>query len=476
VILGILSQNGAFAKPSCDWTKNKHNETRIVIEGCESPKIDPVFLGSKSQEYPHLKTLKIRFASLTVVEGKSFIRATNLKILNLSSNRIERVDKNAFSGLKKLTTLFLDNNKMANLPMGVFAELQELVELYLHHSRLTSFDFSIVKQNHQLKELFIHWNAISNVTTSQQYSSNLTVINMKSNSLTSLTMENLPNCPNLEKLDIKDNKLNEFDFESLKDKFPKLKEFYFRYNQFDCCFLVDMVRAMLLHMPKLTIDYDIINDLNDTEKLQRQNFCVKFVQKRLDELEVIIGNLIEANRNLTMTIEKIGAENQNMAVKIGNLTDANRNMTMTIEKIGAENRNLKVINEILTDANRNTTVIIEKIGAENRNMTVIIGNLTDANRNMTMTIEKIGAENRNMTVNIGNLTDANRNTTVIVGPTTKGDQHLYIMGSAFAIGVAIIDIVLVAVGSIVSRHSRKPEEPKSNNIELQEDGNYTEIE
>jgi Leucine rich repeat len=101
VILSILSQNGAFARPSCDWTENKQKKTEIEISGCESLKMNPVFLGSESQEYPHLITLWIILTSLTVVEGKSFIRATNLQTLNLSNNKIERVDKNAFSELQQ---------------------------------------------------------------------------------------------------------------------------------------------------------------------------------------------------------------------------------------------------------------------------------------------------------------------------------------------------------------------------------------
>jgi Leucine-rich repeat (LRR) protein len=387
VILSILSQNGAFAKPSCDWTKYKQNETRINIGGCDSPKIDPVFLGSESQEYPHLITLKIHSTSVTVVEDKSFIRATNLQYLDLSWNEIERVDKNAFSGLKKLTQLILSRNKIPNLPMGVFAELQELVELYLQSNSLTSFDFSIVKQNHQLNELYIRKNAFTNATTSQQYSSNLTVISMAENSLTSLPMENLPNCPNLKELNIYNNKLTDFDFESVKDKFPKLETFWFSRNPFDCCFLVNMVRETLLHMPKLKIDSEIIQHMKDTEAMQRQNLCVKCVQphqnqKRLDKLEVIIGNLTEANRIMTMTIEKIGAENRNMAVNIGNLE-------------------------------------------------------------------------------------------ATFGTLTGEMQKLYIIGSTFAIGVAIIVIILVAVGIIYSHHSRKPEEAKSNDIDLEE-GEYVE--
>jgi Leucine rich repeat len=273
VILSILSQNGAFGEP-CDWKEHGHNEVRIDIHGCESSKIDPVFLGNESEEFHRLIDLWIH-AKLTAIEERQFTRATNLQTLDLSTNKIERVDKNAFIGLKKLTKLKLNDNKIRNLPMGVFAELPLLNELQLYSNRLTSFDFSIVKQNPQLNELNIGRNAITNITTSQQYSSNLTVIGMQMNSLTSLPIEHLPDFPNLHTLSIHSNKLTEFDFVSVKDKLPKLVEFYIGYNQFDCCFLVVIVRAMLLQMPKLKIDSEIIKHMNDTQALQDQNYCAK---------------------------------------------------------------------------------------------------------------------------------------------------------------------------------------------------------
>jgi Leucine rich repeat len=332
-------------------------------------------LGSENQEYPHLITLTIRWTSLTVVEDKSFIRATNLRFLHLSENKIERVDKNAFSGLQKLTELNLRDNKITNLPMGVFDGLQELVVLDLQLNSLSSFDFSIVKQNHQLNRLYILENAITNVTTSQQYSSNLTLISMSKNSLTSLPMENIPNLPNLTELFIDNNKLTDFDF----DKFPKLETFWFRRNPFDCCFLVDMVRIMLLQMPKLEIDSEIINHMNDTEALQRQNLCGK-----CETPEMVRNRIYRNHKRLTNLL----------------------------------------------------------------------------------------AENRNMAMNIGNME-------ATIGTLTGELQKLYIIGSTFAIGVAIIVIILVAVGIIYSHRSRKPEEAKSNDIDLEEgefvESDYMEI-
>jgi Leucine-rich repeat (LRR) protein len=248
-----------------------------------------------------------------VIENERFVQAINLGTLDLSYNKIQRVYENAFIGLPELKVLELNTNQIQNLPMDVFAYLPSLKKLNLGGNHLISFDFSIVKHNLQLKNLRIDRNKITDVITSQQYSSNLTYIDMESNSLTSLPVENLPDCLNLQTLYINRNNLTEFAFESVKEKFPKMKNIYVGYNRFDCCYLVDMVETMLYHMKNLTIEFIIIRNLNNTKTLQRQNICVKCVkpyphQKKIGELEMIIGTLLDKNQQLF---------NQVLAVEIG---------------------------------------------------------------------------------------------------------------------------------------------------------------
>jgi Leucine rich repeat len=310
VTLSIISQSTAafrdnwfhWGNRNCDWKEFNTSSTFVIIRECNSPTINSTFLGNASIKSPNIERLKIQ-TSLTVIEDERFVQAINLKTLVLGDNKIQRVYEHAFIGLPKLKILKLNTNQIQNLPMDVFADLPNLNELYLEENRLTSFDFSIVKHNLQLNVLRIYRNKITDVITSQQYSSNLTYIDMESNSLTSLPVENLPVCLNLQKLYIYRNNLTEFAFESVADKFPNLKYIYVSYNRFDCCYLVDMVEAMLFHMKNLTIDSDIIQNLNDTKTLQRQKICVKCVkpyqhQKIIGELKMIIGTLQAENQKL----------------------------------------------------------------------------------------------------------------------------------------------------------------------------------
>jgi BspA type Leucine rich repeat region (6 copies) len=284
VILSILSQNVAFGQP-CDWMElsQTYNDNilygtyddviRFDITQCDSPNIDPVFLGSaSSKEFSLLRILYIT-VELTAIEENQFIRAPNLETLNLKLNKIERIDKNAFVGLRKLKNLILRDNNIRSLPMGIFADLPMLYDLELQNNHLSSFDFSIFKQNPNLKYLRIGNNFITQVTTSQQYSSSLETIHMYSNSLKSLRMENLPYCPNLKILYLDNNQLTEFGFEGVKDKLPNLTGMTLQFNRFDCCTLRDKVRAMLLYMPNLLVAGDA--NFNDPEDLQRKSYCVK---------------------------------------------------------------------------------------------------------------------------------------------------------------------------------------------------------
>jgi Leucine-rich repeat (LRR) protein len=274
VLLSVTSQSFASAE-TCNWKKlnSDINQAYTKISGCESPTSESVFLGRPSKEIPILKILEIQ-TSLTVIEDERFVAAINLKSLNLCCNRIQHVHEKAFVGLNKLSTLRMDFNQLHSLPMNLFANLLVLTSLDLESNNLTSFDFSVVKQNYQLTRLRIDSNAITHVMTSQQYSSNLTSINMIFNSISSMPLENLPNCPKLQYLFIYQNNLTEFEFESVKEKFPRLKKFNFWNNVFDCCYLRDMVRSMLLRMPNLSMDPNFIKYLNDTLSFQRVSKCV----------------------------------------------------------------------------------------------------------------------------------------------------------------------------------------------------------
>jgi Leucine-rich repeat (LRR) protein len=304
VIISVISQTFA-AEKKCDWNdlnqeQYRYNYKKFTINGCNSPTIDSIFLGQGSEKNEILQELIIQ-TSLTVIGKEQFVQATRLEILDLSSNKIHSVNENAFNGLHTVKTIDLQDNKIESLPLNIVADQPSLWHLRLDGNNLTSFDFSIVKQNPKLIELNIARNAITRVRTSEQYSSNLQIISMQRNLLTSLPMENLPELPVLVALYIDFNNLTDFGFEKVKKKFPKLGRFHFGSNQFECGFLMDMVSGMILHNPWLGIDDNFINNLKDFEAFQKLSKCTTCGcfsyrnKKKLDELEAIIEKYVEKN-------------------------------------------------------------------------------------------------------------------------------------------------------------------------------------
>jgi Leucine-rich repeat (LRR) protein len=257
-------------------------------------------MGRYSKKFPNLIYIEIH-VSLTAIDEKQFITAANLQTLDLSENKIQQVHVNAFIGLHSLTTLKLNRNQILSLAMNVFADLPILKDLNLMKNNLTSFDFSIVKHNPKLNKLTIKQNTITHVMTSKQNMSNLLELNIGRNLMTSLPMKDLPECPKLQKLYIYHNKLPEFSFESVKEKFPKLIIFRFGNNSFDCCYLMDKVNIMKMQIPNL--DMGVKEEYpNNTKAFQDTFICITCDgiyqnQKRLGELEATIGKLQEKNTN-----------------------------------------------------------------------------------------------------------------------------------------------------------------------------------
>jgi Leucine-rich repeat (LRR) protein len=221
----------------CKWNEEDRDIDELEVSYCESPRIDSIFLGRTSKDstlYLELTTLKIK-TSLIEIEKERFTRAKNLENLDLSENKIQHIHEKAFNGLEKLESLDFDENNLHSLPMKVFAELSNLKYLTLNNNQLILFDFAIVERNSNLNLLAISGNAITHVMTSKPFISNLQGISMERNSLIYLSLEMLPQFPVLGILHINENALTQFDFESVPAKLPKLEEFHFGVNPFDCC-------------------------------------------------------------------------------------------------------------------------------------------------------------------------------------------------------------------------------------------------
>ncbi|KAG9337950.1 hypothetical protein JZ751_027444, partial [Albula glossodonta] len=88
------------------------------------------------KNFSQLTELHLDNNMLTTLPGHMFDNLSHLKILNVSSNNISRVEPLAFAGLANLEELDLSHNSIPSLPPRVFANLSSMKSLYLKGNRL----------------------------------------------------------------------------------------------------------------------------------------------------------------------------------------------------------------------------------------------------------------------------------------------------------------------------------------------------
>jgi hypothetical protein len=269
-----------FTERDCDWSSFNKNQKKLVINGvCEAAAIDVAFIGSQNgigESNNALEELGVHNIGLIVIEDNTFSTASRMQTLSFNSNKISVIKGQAFSGLKKLKFLSLAYNKITSLGIETFNELIELETLYLSNNNLRSFDFAILHGNMKLNIFSLSNNSLTDFKNSQDFLTlNIEQLTFSNNSLTAFPLANLPDLPNLKKLWIDTNKLAEINIDKIPVKFPKLRVFIFKFNQWDCCNLIKMIKKLKEMLPEIIIDFEQSGNLHDAE-FEQVSKCINF--------------------------------------------------------------------------------------------------------------------------------------------------------------------------------------------------------
>ena len=113
--------------------------------------------------FAKLTLLDLSYNKLTRLNGKIFNGLINLKTLYLNNNQIESCDDRdkLFEGLNKLEVLHLNKNKIQSIPEYAFKDLINLLELKLESNCIASIHYESLTGLINLKELNLRWNCIS---------------------------------------------------------------------------------------------------------------------------------------------------------------------------------------------------------------------------------------------------------------------------------------------------------------------------
>ncbi|XP_041670420.1 toll-like receptor 13 [Cheilinus undulatus] len=136
-----------------------------------------------------------------------------VKSIDLSANKISKIQSTDFKNLSLVTELSLKNNNISQIETGAFAHLISLTQLSLSNNRLVKLGDDLFAGLSNLKELRITRNRIKEVApTSFKSLTSLTLMDISHNKLHSSTKVQsiLQQLPNLQKLIITNNDLTHF--------------------------------------------------------------------------------------------------------------------------------------------------------------------------------------------------------------------------------------------------------------------------
>ena len=114
-----------------------------------------------------LAKLIFRRNKITHLKPDQFISLQNLKILDLSCNKIHSMKPDAFTGLLNLETLTFRNNKIIDLKDNQFVSLPRLIRLYLGYNRIQNMQPTVFKGLLNLKSLELNGNKIKHLKLNQ---------------------------------------------------------------------------------------------------------------------------------------------------------------------------------------------------------------------------------------------------------------------------------------------------------------------
>ncbi|XP_058380994.1 toll-like receptor 3 [Diceros bicornis minor] len=179
---------------------------------------DNNFPGIKNNMFTGLVKLKYlslsnSFSSLRTLTNETFLSLAHspLRILNLTKNKISKIESGAFSWLGHLKILDLGLNEIGQELTGQeWRGLENIVEIYLSYNKylqLTSNSFALVPS---LQQLMLRRVALKNVDSSPspfRPLRNLTILDLSNNNIANINDELLEGLEKLEILDLQHNNL-----------------------------------------------------------------------------------------------------------------------------------------------------------------------------------------------------------------------------------------------------------------------------
>lgn len=235
------------------------------------------------QHNKFLKVINFENNHIMLIEANTFSNLSQLKILNLSSNRMKEFDLTKIMANKiylnhndlrrlqlpakevilvsatnnnikevvcqnttMLSYLYLESNNLTKL--GCIDQIEKLVELDVSFNKIESLSEDIFHKLRSLQRLDLDYNNIREANLRiLSDTNNLTHLDISYNKLEKINLNASVNLRHMQYLFIDGNNLTEFNYKIIRSLFPSLVRIGIFDNNFNCTYLMDMLKEFKLN-------------------------------------------------------------------------------------------------------------------------------------------------------------------------------------------------------------------------------------
>ncbi|KAJ8681551.1 hypothetical protein QAD02_017343 [Eretmocerus hayati] len=159
-----------------------------------------------SELHPELRDVKLGYNLLEALPDDTFHNLTELRALDLTGNRLARLEPASIVHCPKLVSVSLANNRIAHVDNAAFQGLSGLRFLHLEFNKLTKLDFQAFADSGAPDfSLNVSYNSISMLFPSRSQMPNLTRLDLGFNNLTHLPTDIFGNTPQLRTINLQNN-------------------------------------------------------------------------------------------------------------------------------------------------------------------------------------------------------------------------------------------------------------------------------
>ncbi|XP_061081695.1 toll-like receptor 22 [Conger conger] len=181
----------------------------------------------KACQIPTLSVIRLKTNTITALDNQLFLPCSFLNELDMSHNRIEKVPS-AIRHLPALETLDLSFNRIARINCSDFAHLRQLRYLYLFHNHISGLSPCVFKDMPNLQTLKLGTNNILSTRGAFSDLQNLEYLQLRNNKLSIIKPNDFKALRSLKYLDLIDNQITAIEaFPEL----PNLKRLYLNANK-----------------------------------------------------------------------------------------------------------------------------------------------------------------------------------------------------------------------------------------------------